>query len=348
MMKVLFLLCIISAKPSFASVDWIGQDFEVVAIKSSIFTAQYPFPEKMISCREAIAQAVCLVDPRKEGDTSQRICLPGSDKYISNFEQLYDIFPSHLQRLFCTIKRIYIEKDFIASAYAGLYKDESKKVLGGYIGLRRSFLDQPSNLEDWASWKEQIHFGIDTSKITVDQHLPIVKSNMQNGQLDMLYFLVVHEFGHIFDFTNNLNGFSGCESDSPSCTKTPKPGSWGALSWKEFGLPRDEYNFPLRSELCFYFCNGKFISGDRQNELYESLAKTNFLSAYTTRFPTEDFADTFAYYTILKERSASYINLTASGLRYDPIARLKNDPLLQPKKQFIETFLQSKFKYPGE
>ena len=129
----------------------------------------------------------------------------------------------------------------------------------------------------------------------------------------MLYFLVTHKLGHIFDFTNNLNSFDECEDHSDGCVVTPKPNSWAAFSWKSFNLPLDTANFPLHADLCFYFCNGKFISADRQDELYQSLASTNFLSAYTTRYPTEDFADTFAYYTIMTERHALYLNVTASG-----------------------------------
>jgi len=254
-----------------------------------------------------------------------------------------------LKKMLCHVKQIYIEKNFIGSAYAGLFANSDHKVLGGMIGIRKSLLDQPSTLDEWASWKEQIHFGTDPSHVNVAQGLPIVHTSMKDGQLDMLYFLMAHELGHLFDFSNGVNQFVGCENQhDESCVSTPKPNSWGALSWKTDKTPLDIDNFPLRSSLCFYFCEGKFIPASRQDELYEGLGKTNFLSAYTTRYPTEDFADTFAFYTLMTERNASYVVETACGQSYDIIERLRSGLLLAPKKKFIEDFLSSPYKYPGD
>jgi len=325
------VFALILLAPFHAQARWVSPDFLIIPAPVSV-TAVAGSGD----CRAQIAAAVCLVDPPEGNEFgTPRPCLPGSAGYAQNFERLYDHFPAHLQKMFCHIKRIYVEKEFVGSAYAGLYTEagNEKHVLGGLIGVRKSLLDNPATLDSWASWKEQIHFGTDPSRVTVAPGLPTVQTSLAGGgQTDMLYFLVTHEFGHVFDFTNGLN----------------ESGAWTKFSWKNMSDPLDESNFPLRAQLCFYFCNGKYIDASRQDELYESLAKTNFLSAYTTRYATEDFADTLAYYTIMTERNATYRITTASGLVYDAVERLRSDPLLQPKRRFIEEFLGSRYAYPGD
>jgi hypothetical protein len=95
----------------------------------------------------------------------------------------------------------------------------------------------------------------------------------QNTPEFTLDYALAHEFGHLFDFTNQLNKISDCKWE-----KAPNgdyvhigkcevvPGSWGAFSWTHIDEVRAEQEYAHRKELCFYFCNGKFIdsalSGD--------------------------------------------------------------------------------------
>lgn len=316
-----------------AKTKWVAPDFAIFPIASS--ELKQAFVNNQQTCRSSIESAVCLVDPPKEGTEfgQPRPCLEGSASYVKAFEDVYDQLPGYFQEMFCHIKKIYIEKEFIGSAYGGLLTDEAKPeiILGGVLGLRKSLLDQPLSLDEWASWKEQLHFGVEPGHVNYRNDLPVVHTNMTNQSTGMLYFLVAHEFGHIFDFTNKLN----------------EGGSWQSLSWKDADVPLDVFEFPLRKSLCFYFCEGNYIKAERQDELYRSLVGTNFLSAYTTRYSAEDFADTLAFYALMTDKNASYQITTASGMVYDALERLRSDPLLLSKKQYLENFLQSDYKYPG-
>jgi hypothetical protein len=286
------------------------------------------------------------VNPVTDNDPpGPRICINEKNDYAKSFENLYDRFPAHLQKMFCHLERIYIEKDFVASAYGGLFEDpaDENHILGGMIGLREEFLKNPVSLNEWASWKEQIHFGADPKKVIFSTLLPRVETSMKNDSIDMLYFLVAHEFGHIFDYTNNLNNDSCPEnSTAPQC----KQKSWHFFSWANTKLPKPANDFPLLSDLCYYFCDGHFIPSARQDELYKSLNQTNFLTPYTTRNPYEDFADTFAIYTIMTDRGSNYV-IKTPDLSYDATSRLRS-PVFEGKRNFIKDFLSSSYKYPGD
>lgn len=313
-----------------AHAEWVTPDFFVTRAPIGALV------RAAADCRANIARALCLVDPAPEGgDLAQdRPCLPGGEAYAPYFESLHDAFPAHLQKMFCHLHRIYIEKEFIGSAYGGLFKDPQhpERTVGGVLGVRRSLLDPAISLSRWAGWKEQLHFGTDASEVKVEPGLPHVSTSLGDGVTSMLYFLVAHEFGHIFDFENGLND----------------GGSWQALSWRSFDVPLPENEFPLRKDLCFYFCKGSFIAAERQDELYRDLAKTNFISAYATRYAAEDFADTLAYYTLLTEKAPLYRVITASGRVYAPVERLRADPRLESKRRYLERFLASPYRYPGD
>jgi len=156
-------------------------------------------------CRAHIESVMCLVDPpenKSEEPGSDRPCLPGGQAYAKYFEALYDNYPSALQKMFCSLRHIYIEKDFFGTAYAGLVKDEAGRPIGAKMGIRKSVLDENLNLGLWASWKEQLSFGGVTDSYTLTPNLPSIQTASDGNLNDFLYFVVAHEFGHIFDFIN--------------------------------------------------------------------------------------------------------------------------------------------------
>lgn len=294
-------------------------------------------------CRANIKNVICLVDPIVDpGDDRPRPCLPGGGSFAKPLEDVYDLFPRHLQKMFCHLSRINVEDDFIGSAYGGLELEADKKTIrGGLIGIRSSLLKGDVSLNTWASWKEQTHFGADPKKIEALPGLPRVIATRGEDPRMMLYFLVAHEFAHIFDFVNGVNQTEPC--DLEHCPV--KAGTYGAISFSRHQEPLPQFDFPLRPALCFYFCEGIFIPADRQEELYRDLAKTNFLTPYTTRYEQEDFADSLAMYTLKKELNLDYKIQVASGALFDITRRLDSTEWLS-KKRYLEKFLASKYRYP--
>jgi hypothetical protein len=326
-----------------AQTTWLTPDFKIIHTPRPLSAVQAP-PDQ--DCRANIAKVVCLVDPAKEGDDeSKRTCLPGSENYAAPFEKLYDRFPAHLQKMFCSLGRIYIEKDFYATAYAGGIVDPNGVQLG-LIGIRQDFADKEFALDFWASWKEQLNFGGDPKVYSTDPTRPMIQSSFP----DMFYFAVAHEFGHLFDFTNKLNRFDDCKFENGrlegACTSAP--GSWAEQSWKDArNHPLDVNEFPLRTELCFYTCNGKFIDLGRAQELYHDLFATNFISIYAAQNPMEDFADTFAYYTVRNELQATYWVTLQDGQVFDSMEHLYSGAM-KGKADFIRNFLAGTIRYPGD
>jgi hypothetical protein len=327
-----------------AKTAWDLPDFKITVAKTSASRTDRTYtPPAEQDCRERIKYIICLVDPPSTpNDDSPRLCLPNSGAYAKPLEEVYYLLPPHLQKMFCHLSTINVEKDFIGSAYGGVLFEADKKTLrGGIIGIRESLLKGDVSLNRWASWKEQLHFGADPVKIEPMAHLPQVKATNGDDPRFMLYFLIAHEFGHIFDFTNLVNETLNCSEENCPI----KPGTFGAISFEKNQIPLPQFEFPLRKALCFYFCEGKFIDVNLQDELYAQLGRTNFATAYTTRYEQEDFADTFALHSMRKDWKMNYVIRTVSGAIFDPMARLESEDL-RAKREYIERFLASNYRYP--
>lgn len=294
------------------------------------------------SCRAQIKKAVCLVDELKDGEKPQsRPCLEGSLAYAAPFEALHDHYPPTLQKMFCSLKRIYIEKKFEGTAFADAFTDAQGRPVGAAIGIRKSVLDENLRLPAWASWKEQLSFGGATDSYQVSPSLPLIQTRSRSRVNDFLYFVIAHEIGHIFDFANQLNKVKNCApgEGNPERECEMHEDSWGALSWLTNQRPKPANDFPLRGSLCFYWCKGQALSAAQVPEAYRDLARTDFLSTYATRQPWDDFADSLAYYLMDKYLGAEYRIDTRQGEVYDIMAKVRS-PLFAKKAEYLENFLR--------
>lgn len=294
-------------------------------------------------CRSHIKDVICWVEPaQKDQDVMTRPCLDGGEKYAAVFEKLYDNDPPALQKMFCSLRRIFIEKSFEGTAYAGLIKGKDGKPNGAMIGIRASVLDEKLNLSTWASWKEQLSFGGPTDVYQPREDLPVIKASSRSEASDFLYFVIAHEFGHLFDFANDLN-------KTGKCTKGPgeeeicemAPDGWGGISWLTDKMPKPENDFATRKSLCFYWCNGNALPATAVPEVYEDIDKTNFMSLYATTEPWDDFADTLAYHLSFGKIGLRYKIDTRQGTVYDIGDKLRS-PLFTAKFEFIRSFLNRK------
>ncbi len=328
--------------------EWITPDFyldhstAVAPLYSAQKSKSHP-PE----CRAKIAEVMCLVDPvpGQIDPSLPRPCLQGGQAYAHLFEELYDHYPPALQKMFCSLNRINIEKEFFGTAYAGLTKDPKGNVNGAALGIRKSVLDENLDLATWASWKEQLSYGGVTDSYRVTPGLPLIRTNSKPGVSDFLYFVVAHEFGHLFDFSNDLNKTVPCLNPGDECDMAPE--SWGALSWRTDQHPLTENEFADRTGLCFYWCKGSSIELPRIAALYDELFNaTRFISIYATTQPWDDFADSLAYFLAARELGMLYEVDTAQGKTYDIIAKLSS-PHFATKYEYIDRFLKrNDIRYP--
>jgi hypothetical protein len=305
-------------------------------------------------CRDHIHQIACLVDPVVEGDPNPRVCQPVSAELIEPLQKVYDVYPPQLQKVFCSLGRIYIEKQFIGTAYAGLDEKGEKAIMG----IRETALSQPLTLASWASWKEQLSFGGTKTGYSSVPELPRIESSMNvQGASDFLYFVIAHEFGHVLDFAKKVNVFdcpSGSDPSKGPVTCAARRGDWSALSWESQvrGLPESSDDpwglrgwvlnplgrFAFREDLCFYGCNSP-AHPERAGDLYAGLYRSNLLTAYAATNAWDDFAESLAFYAAGKLGGFRYDVRLPDGTVYD-LAGKVNEPVFASKLNYLESFFE--------
>ena len=298
---------------------------------SEIFSNGNPKANKDLKeCRLNIAKAVCWVDPAPWGLGSSRPCLAGSEKFIAAFEGHFDRSSELIQRMYCHVDKIWVEKELDSTAYASPIYDRNHQMVGGGVGIRQEVLESPLSFGQWLSWKEETSFGGGLKSTGSSLNLIKYVSNKTEREF-FLDYVMNHEFGHLFDFANDVNNNSA--------------DSWTNISWY-YSTPKKKYDYPLRDRLCYYSCHGDFLDRKDAAVLFSGLLKTNFLSTYASRHPSEDWAETFAHYIAANELGLKY-QVDIEGQSFDMTAHFQS-PLLKEKRDYVENFIKSKILYPGE
>lgn len=332
MKTIIFILCTLSTLSLWASPQTI-ENFNRHTFKPSLKSLKSTEED----CRAHIRKITCLT----EGAYTERnrTCLPGSESYAHFFEEIHDNFPPVLQKVFCSLQNINVEKEFFGTAYAEVDPVTNKV----FIGIRKSVIDENLDLTAWSSWKEQLSFGGISDSYTTMPHLPVHETGNSHKVNDFLYFVIAHEFGHVIDFANELNVTESCLSEDCQL----KAGTWGSISWETYKTAKPENEFLYRKGLCFYTCEGKFLDPSTVEPIYEALVhRSDFVSLYATTQPWDDFADSLAYVMIHQNLKASYVIHSNQGTSYDIIKKVSS-PLFAKKLHFINQLLKdSNLRYP--
>ena len=153
------------------------QDFFILKQNTTV-KAKHKTQISAIDCRANISKTICIVEPATTGQQPMdRQCLDGGNSYSVFFEKIYDNYPPSLQKMFCSVKRIFIEKSFSGTAYAGAIYNSQGQPTGAIMGIRQSVLDQNLDLQTWASWKEQLSFGGTTNSFDPVDNLPRIETS---------------------------------------------------------------------------------------------------------------------------------------------------------------------------
>jgi hypothetical protein len=340
------VICSLAGARSKNSYQVQSEDFYIKIVDKNTYQKSFKSlakEEKPTNCRDHIRKILCLKSADTDNQNKGSVCVEEGLNYAHFFEELYDVYPLALQKMFCSLTVINIERSFGGTAYAGIVKDVLGNIQGVEMGIRKSVLDENLNLQTWATWKEQLSFGGIADSYTLTKGLPQISTHTNNKVNDFLYFVVAHEFGHIFDFANELNKTKDVCADKEIDGKITEcemaEQSWGAISWITRNRPRLENDFINRSSLCFYSCNQKFIATSNINNLYSDLYNTNFISTYSSIQPWDDFADSLAYYLVRQNLDTKYIVNTAQGVTFDMIMKV-NSPVWSDKYNYIKNFLE--------
>ncbi len=351
MKSVIFLISLFLGSAAFAQ----NTHGDVIIRHRGTWSQVLPPPTDLKDCRARIQKAICWVEPFSNDDEQagerERPCLAGGEKFATAFEGHFDRSPDFIKQMYCHVDKLWIEKDFYATAYASPVMVNDVMV-GGGVGVRQEILESNMPFDAWISWKEETSFGGPTKTSGKSLDLIHYKSN-RNTKEFFFDYVMSHEFGHLFDFANNLNQISDCRWErQPDGTYKqigdckPLANSWTEISWADVQTPKAEYIYPYRDELCFYFCNGKFISPDHAADLFAGLAQTNFHSTYASSGMMEDWAEAFAL-TISHDILGLNYGLEIRG-RYFDLSQHFYSPMMEPKRSYVQKFIAGPKKYPGQ
>lgn len=361
-MKNIFILCSLSlllVSSVFAATphpDLHTDDFFIVPANSSIFQNTLKKNSNVFTssqdCRAHIADIMCLVEPRAEDSKPRECIVEDLSISIQALQKVFDVLPAQLAAVFCKLDVLYVERNFIGTAYARMDGTPGGKAV---MGIRESALKGGFSLAKWISWKEQLSFGGDPAGYGSRDDLVKVEGaiTLPNGANDFLFFVIAHEFGHIMDFSHSANQFACSDDPTDPTPCLAKPGSWSALSW-DFLLPLYEPTaadpwglnawqlnslgqFTDRNELCFYACAPSHGSVHKMVGLYNSLQQSNLLTTYSATNSYDDFAEATAFWAMAPYK-AKYVVSLPSGERHDLVDKFQNSVAYSSKRKWLENF----------
>ncbi|HEY1079966.1 MAG TPA: hypothetical protein VGE46_07705 [Bdellovibrio sp.] len=352
------LLAACSEKKSDTTIEFIGGSPDAFAIT----VAAAPPADEWIrptDCRANIAQIICEVEPEQSwGNPLDRVCLGGEQKYQKAFEDIYDALDPLNQKMFCSLRRIFVEKEFYATGYASLVrfrKDGKVAVLPGAImGVRKSVLQANPSLPLWASWKEQLNFVAIPQEFTTPLEYPRFDGQKPPS---LLLDIVVHEFGHMLDFANSINeesfGVADCLKEDiksedeyfEKCKPYARPGTWTDISWKDGRTAKPEKDFAGRNKLCFYNCVNRMDLQTEMVPFYQGLAQSDFVTSYAASNYMDDFAEAWAVRWMVETLQGD-LSIKASPTVEVQMKDIYESAKFKVKRDYMDTFVQGEIKYP--
>ncbi|MNJ93449.1 hypothetical protein D3C87_111310 [compost metagenome] len=300
-------------------------------------------------CKARIRSLICPVHGAPKANQI-RECGSNVDMYAPALEAVYETLHPQMQKMFCSLQAIIVEENNGESlAYAGAHEN-SDKTLSAVLGIRAQLLTQDHIFSDVFSWKEQKAFGVSAPPFTRLPGSPLLEARFVGSQ-KVLQYVIIHEFGHIFDYVNKANDFVckpgqtcppeiGSEEDIKKLI--PVPGSWSALSWENPIQPATQDYFPLHANLCFYGCNGKGLTLEQMPEFYRQLNGTHFITTYAAVSCMEDFAESTTFH-FLSQQNDFQLHIT------DPLTTYfleRKWETMRDKRLWIENFYSKNLKYP--
>lgn len=309
-------------------------------------------------CRANIRAVLCRVNAQTEAQRKDpritRECLGGEESFLPELLQVHDELPPKIQKMFCYLRCIYLEDNYAGTAYATAFQEifqdgngkEHVRTNGNVLALSiAKLLAGKVELRDWLNHKEQTMFGL---KMTdpLSPLVPTLDADFAGVKAKpVLLYVILHEFAHLLDFSNNVNSMY-CDASEPDC-KSELSGLWPSISWlpNETIRPEDRYFGDFRP--CYYDCDaGKLASLAQAKEIYRAFVnKKSFVSLYASVTAWEDFAESFVFYVGNKyfspageENKFFYAAVTFPGDEVINLNSRTGEGRIRAKMQFMEMF----------
>ena len=316
---------------SYAPTDWVNS----VTVLSNFTT-----PSDRAACEMALQKAVCettLSADELHVHWSNASCAADSAKYVPAIMAFYDEMPERLRPSLCSINKIFISEGITSTAFASpILNDPEGAPIGAYIGARKStFLQQPT-ARALVTWKEQLPFGGSQTFLANDPKLLQINYGIKTQlSADGLFYVLIHEMGHLIDFNNHAVQTNCARNDRfPGCR--PVAGTFSALSWSSYDFPLRNASYLKQDQFCYYNCSGGTISSDDAFDIYSSMVRSAFITPYSGVNMGEDFAEFFVWNLLSRYKGVDYrVQFPGHG-EIDMNQGLVNSPLIHEKLEFMD------------
>ena len=301
----------------------------------------------LADCEQSLGQAVCETDASSDEIQSNLLgvqCSSNSKQYLPTLMKIVREMPERIRPSICSVYRLFISDNIASTAYASpILSSITGEIQGAYIGSRKStFLRQPS-IQALATWKEQLVFGGSQNFLSYDPRLVQISYGLKTTVVDndALFYVLVHELGHLIDFKNSINQTDcgdGLHSRDSECR--PLPDSWGALSWEKSGAPLSGYEYYMREFFCFYGCNSH-VDMKNATSIYQSMQQSAFLTSYSGVNPMEDFAEFWAWYVMIHNKDPHFKISVPGESEIDMNIAFTQNPKIMRKLDYIDRLWNS-------
>lgn len=344
---------------------WISHDvmIENLSIAQSAELTSFD-KDPSSTCEQHLQKITCISAVESAGYDSRCSSQNVTPSMLKSLSQVYFELPDFHKKVFCHMNRIQIHTKIPSIGYVSITYDSEGYPNGSMMGLKFEMLDAENNNQS-ISWKEQLNFGLTDLNDPKRQPTaggPFVEEKVLSA-IPRLYAVVVHEMNHLIDMFNGVN------STFESCTPVEgqnflehclyAEGSFPTLSWDKntvnfVDLPPEGFQYewpkpswvkkyPLLSRLCYYYCNGNFISPSLIPQTYQQLYESPFLTGYSTSSEMEDFAESAMIWVLLQtDRPMNYVITDGSQqILYESHKHIQNK-VVQAKLNWLKNFFNRK------
>ncbi|MFS4460898.1 hypothetical protein [Bdellovibrio sp. HCB2-146] len=347
----------------------LGHDFIVETLSNA---EDFPTVEVDPDCDSHLAKILCVSDDKELGFDKNCSFEKVQPQQIAALQNFVKELPPFHQKVMCHLNRVQIQNNIYSIAYASGIAGPEYFRIGNMIGLRPEVLEKGSVTDDLFSWKEQLNFGLSQPNDPERKPSPLGPQVIDRVPPEFSQYLsvIIHELNHLVDYMNRANeiNYADCVEDEHQpylfvCQSGEK--SFSRLSWGETTytimappeVPDEELNklkipgpawhstWPLAGKLCFYNCQ-ETIPVEFMQATYAEVAKTNFVTPYSTQSSYEDFAEAATYYTLNKTGvEFEYKVLSATGQVYfDGFKQFQSD-LFKSKRDWLSEFFAKDLVY---
>ncbi len=269
-------------------------------------------------CRANIRKATCRVasqpDAQRGDPRFNRACLGGEATYAAELLKVHDELPPKLQKMFCHLRKIYIEEDMPVAMRSGRYPqifvDKKGQEMVGMNGnslslSRKMIFESQGTLTQWLSRRDQSVFAA-TAGAPISPGLPQMDIKFTGSKANpVVLYSVLHEFGKLFETSHRLNPFR-CAEDAEGCKRIFKS-LWNSVSWTTDGKILPEQSYAGGFIPCYEDCSADKLGRieDAASVYKTFLEKNSFVSLLASSNSSEDFAETFFFYMAGKYLSSS-------------------------------------------